>query len=347
VGVLSSVLENNREEVVYTWAESQMTDKDQDHVKLLIAAAARSNWWKESVLATIIMVGAGFLIHSYIPAAISSQTAAIASDVSSTKTDVGNLKTSVSSIQADMSGIRNDVKEALKDALSRAYKKVAQPSPNDDIRERRAGLRLGGEAITLAQGMTTLGATLDARDVAKFGLEAAKLTGSSILHDDAWRVTALTVDYTSANATQNVDWIGPVEPFENGFHGLFGITEMAHVRIFGSKSRVPLQQATLVTTFRIESSLLKAFADRGYTTFPEFSMLVGQSGSNIVLDNLHMRNVVVKNISVSYGGGRALLENVSFIDCKFHMVESQGAVLFSKQLLDSDSRNITLAHLAE
>jgi hypothetical protein len=71
-------------------------------------------------------------------------------------------------------------------------------------------------------------------------------------------------------------------------------------------------------------------------------MLVGQSGSNMVLDNLHIRNAIVQNIDVTYKGGRTLLENVSFVGCQFHLVRSSGAILFSRQLLDSASKNIVL-----
>jgi hypothetical protein len=58
------------------------------------------------------------------------------------------------------------------------------------------------------------------------------------------------------------------------------------------------------------------------------------------------RKVVVENIDVTYEGGRTLLENVSFIDCRFHMVHSQGAIRLSRQFLDSASRNVT-ANVAE
>jgi hypothetical protein len=234
-----------------------MNANDQEQVRLLIAAAARGNWLKESILASVVMAGAAFVVHSYIPDAIKGETASIASDVSSAKADIGNLKTAVTNIQTDVSGIRNDVKDILKDALKGAYKKVVQASPSGDQRERRAGLQAGSEAIALAQGLTAIGVKLDVDEVTKFGLAATRLVGNPNLSDDAWRVTTQTVNYTSANAEHSVDWIGPIEPYENGFKGLFGITEMAGVRMFASKNRVPFSRSSVVLTFVGESRVLR------------------------------------------------------------------------------------------
>lgn len=49
--------------------------------------------------------------------------------------------------------------------------------------------------------------------------------------------------------------------------------------------------------------------------------LIGIEGKGfaVMLDNVHMKNVVIKGLDVEYNGGRVLLENVYFVNCTFHL----------------------------
>jgi hypothetical protein len=75
----------------------------------------------------------------------------------------------------------------------------------------------------------------------------------------------------------------------------------------------------------------------GITKWPEFSMVVGSDDSTVVLDNLYVRNVVFKHIRIIYGGGRTVLENVTFVDCTFDLVKTKRTIEFSDLLLDKQA----------
>jgi hypothetical protein len=133
------------------------------------------------------------------------------------------------------------------------------------------------------------------------------------------------LDYSSAVTPLPSRWIGPA-PEVPGYKGLFGLTEMTNVRVFGSQKRVPLDVASRFTTFSAEEEIVELLRSRGYSTWPEFEMIVGGDGSNIVLDKMHLRNVVLKHMHVVYGGDVTVLENVTFIDCTFDFVRTERAI---------------------
>jgi hypothetical protein len=108
---------------------------------------------------------------------------------------------------------------------------------------------------------------------------------------------------------------------------------MNNVRGFASAKRVPLEFASRVLPLRTEKDWLDLIRTNGYETWPESIMMVGGDGSNIVLDRLHLRNVILRHMHVIYGGGIAKLENVSFVDCTFEFVPTEKTIQLSDLIL--------------
>lgn len=103
--------------------------------------------------------------------------------------------------------------------------------------------------------------------------------------------------------------------------------------MYASKADTDLRRAALLIPLRIEEGAYQREEGKGRTTWPEFGMLVGADDSTVVLDKLHVRNVVPKHIRIVYGGGQVILENVTFIDCTFDLIRTQRTVELSDVLL--------------
>lgn len=91
-------------------------------------------WAKESLAFAIVMAGAAFIIHSYIPAQIGSQTSTMSVDVASLKTDVSTIKNEVSEI-------RKDIKDVLIKSLDSARQELQQ-NKQSPTQGRRSALHL-------------------------------------------------------------------------------------------------------------------------------------------------------------------------------------------------------------
>jgi hypothetical protein len=62
-------------------------------------------------------------------------------------------------------------------------------------------------------------------------------------------------------------------------------------------------------------------------------MLVEGKGFNIILDGFHLRNVIVRNAKITYGGGSLILENVYFVNCTFEPQNSPTGIRFAENIL--------------
>jgi hypothetical protein len=140
------------------------------------------------------------------------------------------------------------------------------------------------------------------------------------------------LDYSSSATPSPTQWVGRAQKFP-GYPGMFGLTEMKDVQVFGSPTRVPLDYASRVITLRGEQKAVELLRSMGFATCPEFEMIVGGDSSNIVLDKMHLRNVILKHMKVVYGGGEAKLENVTFVDCTFDFERTERTTELSDLLL--------------
>jgi len=157
----------------------------------------------------------------------------------------------------------------------------------------------------------------------------------------AQQVASSMLDYSSAVTLAPADWVKSAVQLP-GFSGLYGFTEMNDVRGFASAKRVPIEFASRVLPLRTEKDTVDLLRANGADTWPEFMMMVGGEGSNIVLDRLHLRNVILRHMHVVYGGGIARLENVAFVDCTFEFVRTEKAVQLSDLILQRKAVTVGL-----
>jgi hypothetical protein len=171
-------------------------------------------------------------------------------------------------------------------------------------------------------------------------VEPEHLTNPAI-SEMAQKVASSMLDYSSAVTLVPTEWVRSAVRLP-GFSGLYGFTEMNNVRGFASATRVPLEFASRVLPLTMEKDAVDFIRAKGYETWPEFTMMVGGDGSNIVLDRLHLRNVILRHMHVVYGGGIAKLENVIFVDCTFEFVPTEKTIQLSDLILQRQAVTVGL-----
>jgi hypothetical protein len=157
----------------------------------------------------------------------------------------------------------------------------------------------------------------------------------------AQQVASSMLDYSSAVTSVPAEWVRSAVQLP-GFSGLYGFNEMNNVRGFASAKRVPIEFASRVLPLRTEKDTVDLLRANGYEMWPEFMMMDGANGSNIVLDRLHLRNVILRHMHVVYGGGVARLENVAFVDCTFEFERTEKAIQLSDLILQRKAVTVGL-----
>jgi hypothetical protein len=194
-------------------------------------------------------------------------------------------------------------------------------------------LKLAGNAgVTIPQPLVTA--------AYRSLVEPEHLTNPDI-SEMAQQVASSMLDYSSAVTSVPTEWVRSAVRLP-GFSGLYGFTEMNDVRGFASAKRVPIEYASRVLPLRTEKDTVDLLRANGYENWPEFMMMVGGDGSNIVLDRLHLRNVILRHMHVVYGGGIARLENVAFVDCTFEFVRTEKAIQLSDLILQRKAVTVGL-----
>jgi len=257
--------------------------------------------------------------------------------------DLSALTEGVKGIHGDITRIDDDVKNAnsridtlLNQALQRAFPAIPAPTKYRNQDYIRDGISKVQLVVAMAKDSDTI---LDKKEMEATSRRLVEATQADPnLAEVAWSATGSMLDYSSSLTRPlplPVKWLGPA-PELPGFPGLFGLTEMKNVQEFVSEVRVPLARASRLISLSAEQKTVEFLMSRGISEWPEFEKVVGGDGSNIVLDKLHLRNVVLEHINVVYGGGEAQLENVSFVDCTFKtvtFVRSERTIQLSKLVL--------------
>jgi len=64
----------------------------------------------------------------------------------------------------------------------------------------------------------------------------------------------------------------------------------------------------------------------------------------ISLDGAYMKNVIIRNATVSYGGSLPVrLENVAFVNCKFVLTQSNPTIQFGQAIMRANHIDYTAA----
>jgi hypothetical protein len=285
------------------------------------------------------------------------------------KPDVSELRTSIENIHKDINRVDADIKTTnvridavvnqansrIDSVLSQALDKVlgAATKTLPPGRRQDKGTPQDDAALRNDLGKIRAVLVLATESDARLGRERTMAIGAELkriadsqpeLSSVAWDTMASLLRYSSVTATvPAIRWLGPIkEPSPHGFPGLLGLVEMKGVERYGSETRLPLRSGSCLLPLRTEDDVYRRLEKSGINQSPEIVMVVGSADSTIVLDKLHIRNVILKHVRVVYGGEKTVLENVSFVDCTFELVRSQRTTELTNLLLTEQSVNFGL-----
>jgi hypothetical protein len=327
-------------------------------------------WAKESIAFSIVTAGAIWIISTYVPEKITSQTSGMSSDVAVLKNDVGTIKN-------DLSEMRKDIKEQLSKALDGARQEL-QKSSKKTVGPQ-IGLELGDRVLQMAR---TLNVRLDEADLSQYGESVINAAFATNRNPDrlATQAVARVLDYRSylnnavapnmdgatpytlllarrstvstPESNDNTDYIYYiVGGRDNPPPGLtvlaFSIDE-AHrhwvpndvipmLSLLGSFSNSPGAAVEPIASHLTDlwGEVSRDAAYRKPATYARQMVVQARPGTKVILDGLSFRNVVFRNSSIRYDGGPLILDNVLFVDCTFTFEKVPGATRFAKAIAGS------------
>jgi len=278
------------------------------------------DWLRESLAASIVMVGASFIIVQYIPAAIHSETASQATNISS-------LKASVDQIKQDVRDIKTDIKDTLNRALDHSTQ--GQGASATD-RTKRSAIEKGTAAIKLANDF---GVDLDAKIVSNFGQKAA--TAATPNEMKAVKIVAAHLSQTETTNGESTQYWPAVLKFVQS-------VSAATSSFVQQPGTVPVVYKPGVKITTTASGTIVSGGE-AVATGP----IVGKSftfNGGVIEDVTFVRcRIQFTNLAVS-------MHNVRFVDCIFVLPVTENPPAYMKQfvrsVLASDFKTVTINSLS-
>jgi hypothetical protein len=177
------------------------------------------------------------------------------------------------------------------------------------------------QAIEVVATAQQAGEKLDTRLISSAG---QKFVEASEREPEAWKAALVFANYKSfANPTPA--FIPPA-----------GGTLYARYRVAAVPGQAP---PTLRVVGQVAKESAAEFAPIGVdrnAQLAEGNQYIFAEGGSVVLDNMQLRNVVLKNVRITYGGGPLRLTDVYFINCTFEMEQDRNTQGFAIAALAPD-----------
>jgi len=306
-------------EVVYL-PDTAMNQADQQEVRRIIAEGRKGFplWAKESLGFAIVMAGAAFIVSSYIPDKITSQTSAMA-------TDIGTLKESVGTLKTDVGDIKKDIKDVLVKALDRAIQGTSLPSGKP---QKRGALEHGNAILEVANN---LGLQLD--NSVRYGQDALNIAASNPAFSEvAWRGANLSLQQRALlNAafvpSRSVAHDLPIQTAWSLPGPVLGKTTPLGALLPGEEGAVSdkLEEQVPPGTPHIQVHIHNKVT-------PEYLLV---EHADALIDEFQLKRLIYKNSRISYRGGRVQIKMVYFVNCRFDVSATKEGERFGRALLES------------
>jgi hypothetical protein len=147
---------------------------------------------------------------------------------------------------------------------------------------------------------------------------------------DAWSALTGLLNYSSFLRTAYPSGeqpkllsFSPIEYDIGGTHGL-----KLDVGMYSLGGMVPIKEAA-------RAEHLYNPAPVSASQAPKIILIRGEPNQAITLDGHRLKNLVYVNMTIEYNGGPVVLENVSFVNCIFHLAQQPQCVDFSKSVFAS------------
>ncbi len=225
--------------------------------------------------------------------------------------------------------------ELLKPHAGNTLPQVMKDAINNKS-DRKIGLNTVAALATQAKEQ---GIAANPKEIAEVGHELttipALFTPQHSQSDDAWEALTGLLNYSSFLTTYS---FGPLQPLPFGYSGYdFGGTEgkTFNVTVTYTGGMVPVAEAAR------GEHIIGPPQQFPSTLAPKTVVVQGKLEQFIILDQHHLKNIVFVNMSIEYSGGPVILDNVTFVNCVFHLARRPQCVDFGKSVFASTSTTFT------
>lgn len=273
-------------------------------------------------VATVIAVVVIYIVHAEI-APLRTDIASLTAQLAAAKDDINNLKDGLKTTN-------NRIDTTLSDALKRAF-----PATAVGVKPTKQQINAAGRILELAR---TEKANIDSVVLKNVGENVAALTTQPQLSSAAWDSLSQAVSYRSFLNKGYVPKLSDLTPATGkedystdvNITGLGASGARALSVWFGGGHQPDRESARM--------ELLNKPRRHG----SGFGFLVLDGGdASIGLDGMYMKNVIVRNVVVDYGGGPVKLENVYFVNCTFRLKKTVPVREFSTRMLQAAAISFT------
>lgn len=285
------------------------------------------NWknffkWLGQAASAVIVFGAIISVIIYVAH----------SETSDVRHDVADLKDNISDLKTELKSTNDRIDVVLSQALLKLL-----PASASKVKPTAQNLIKGQELIKIAK---TVNAKLEPAALAKFGTQALALSQDPSLSPVAWRTVTQSVTYRSYLNADFIPKLNDLTPWPESD----SYRQSVNTRPDDSKSTPPWSFIVYWGggyVAEAQSARLESLA-RPQPQGSRIGFFVIEGGRDfIVLDGMHMKNVILRNARVIYEGGPIKLENVSFVNCTFDLRESGPTRRFSQTMLQATSINFS------
>jgi hypothetical protein len=191
-----SILKDNNEQSMagITGADWQNIDAKIDAKQATMREELRKElkpkgWreWKESILIFALLLFGGFVLHLYLPNAISAGT-------SDHTASIAKLQTEMDQAKQDIADLKKQMIDTLNHALDHAYQPGPTSSGTKSKFNERSAISRGTAALQIARSLQV---KLDKTAVERFGREVASALKTDMAAREPLQAAAATIDYVS------------------------------------------------------------------------------------------------------------------------------------------------------
>jgi hypothetical protein len=249
------------------------------------------------------------------------------------------LRTDVLSIQGDIARLKDDTAKNQKDIVKvddrinqQLGKAIDQIIGDAKVKPTRQSLEKSQEIIRLA---STIGATIDPVVLARYGTSISAASTDVQLTSVAGKTLQQAADYRSYLNKDFIPSLKNVTPWRD--------SKYRTALVFKPN---PNSEGVAATIYFAggkadsEHSARLEFLSNPQAVPSETGLFVVNGGVDaIMLDGMYMKNAIIRNAAIFYGGGMVRLENVTFVNCTFSFTANKPTFKLGDAILQATQVN--------
>jgi hypothetical protein len=262
--------------------------------------------WLGGIAAVIGVLGSFYGITKYI---VHSETEQVRTDIATMRSDIARLKDDTLQNHNDIVRVDSRINDQFTKALDRVAGDVKVKPTKDSLEKSQEIIRLA----------STIGATIDPVTLAKYGTAITAASADVQLVSVAGKTLQQAADYRSFLNKDFIPSLKNLTPWRDSQYrtSLFfkptPNTEGIAATIYFAGGKADSEHSA-----RLE------FLSNPQTVPSETGLFVVNGGLDaIMLDGMYMKNVIIRNAAIFYGGGKVRLENVTFVNCTFSFITNK------------------------